>query len=113
MPSFTMEELLREAGHNVDVTVTSQSNFQQMRKTKVGERVGRSVDETKALIKKCITEAGEARTVAQICTYLERGDTPHIRNILKTMVQDGELIELASLARSRTMVKFSYNLPQS
>lgn len=111
MPSFKIEDLLRDAGHNVDVTVTSHSNPQGMRRTKVGERPARSVDETKTLIKKCIGEAGEAQTVAQLCTYLERGDTPHIRNILKAMVQDGELIEMTSLARSRTMVKYSYNLP--
>lgn len=111
MPSFTIEQLMQEAGHNVTVAMTSQSNIQQNRKTKVGQVRGRSVDETKALIKKCIEETGRPVTIAEICIYLERSATPHIRNILKGMVETGELIETADLARSRTMVRYWYSLP--
>ena len=110
MPSFKMEELLKDAGLNATVTLTSHSEIPQMRKTKVGERPGRSVDETKALIKKCIEEAGRPVTIAEICIYLERGQTPHIRNILKAMADAGEIVEQADLARSR-WVRFWYSLP--
>lgn len=111
MPSFSMEDLLKTAGHEPDVTITSHSNATQNRKTKVGERPGRPVAETKALIKKCIEEAERPCSIAEICAYLERGATPHIRNILKGLVDSGELIETADLARSRTMVRYWYSLP--
>jgi len=111
MPSYTIEQLMKDAGHNVTVPLTSHSETQQTRKTKVGQVRGRSVDETKTLIKKCIEEAGRPVTIAEICIYLERSATPHIRNILKGMVEAGELIETADLARSRTMVRYWYSLP--
>ena len=111
MPSFTIEQLIREAGYNVTVPMTSQSEPQQTRKTKVGQVRGRSIDETKTMIKTCIKEAGRPMTIAEICVCLERAQTPHIRNILKGMAEAGELIEGADLARSRTMVRFWYSLP--
>lgn len=111
MATISMKDLLETAGNDANVTITSHSNATQNRKTKVGERPGRPVSETKALIKKCIEDAERPCSIAEICTYLERGATPHIRNILKGMVDAGELIETADLARSRTMVRYWYSLP--
>jgi len=111
MPSYSIEDLMKDAGYNVMSQVTSHSETQQTRKAKVGQVRGRSVDETKQLIKKCISEAGKPMTIAEICTCLERGQTPHIRNILKSMAETGELLEQADLARSRTMVRYWYSLP--
>lgn len=111
MPTFTVQQLIDELGYNATVPMTSQSEIQQTRKTRVGQVRGRSVEETKTIIKTCIKEAGRAMTIAEICVCLERAQTPHIRNILKGMAEAGELIEGADLARSRTMVRFWYSLP--
>ncbi len=111
MPTYTVEQLMRELGQNATVSLTSHSEIQQTRKAKVGQVRGRSIDETKTLIKNCITEAGRPMTIAEICICLERAQTPHIRNILKVMAQTGELVEQADLARSRQMVRFWYSLP--
>lgn len=115
MPSYSIEDLLKSEGVTVTEDATSQLTSRlhapSMRKTVVGERPGRSAQETKALIKTCLSEAGRGMSVAEICVCLERGVTPNIRNILKAMVEDGELILGADLARNKTSIRYWYRLP--
>lgn len=115
MPSFSMEELKRSMGldPNVSLTSVSTSHSQNGEKglKKMGQVRGRSIPETKELIKKCISEAGRPVSVAEICTYLERKQTPHIRNLLHQMGDSGELIENADLAPSTMLTRFWYSLP--
>lgn len=116
MPSFTMEELKRSMGldPNVSLTSASTSHSEDAKKgfKAMGQVRGRSIPETKELIKKCIMEAGRPVSVAEICTYLERKQTPHIRNLLHQMGDAGELIEEADLAPSRMLTRFWYSLPR-
>lgn len=115
MPSFTVEELMRSMGLNPDVALTSQSTSYSPTGGKevkrMGQVRGRSIPETKELIKNAISEAGRPLSVAEICIALERKQTPHIRNLLHQMGDSGELIENADLAPSKMLTRFWYSLP--
>jgi predicted MarR family transcription regulator len=115
MPSFTMQELMRSMGLNPDVALTSpltsHSPTGGKEVKRMGQVRGRSIPETKELIKKAISEAGRPLSVAEICVVLERKQTPHIRNLLHQMGDSGELIENADLAPSKMLTRFWYSLP--
>ena len=111
MASFKIEDLLKTAGFDPTSSQPSQSETIQARKTRVGQRPGRSIQETKDLIKKFVEDTGRPVLIPEICIYLERVQTPHIRKILHDMAEAGELVEQADLARSRTMVRYWYSLP--
>lgn len=111
MPSFSMDELKKSLGLNATVVTTSHTEIPREGFSRVGERRGRSIDETKALIKSAIHDAGRAMTMGEICIVLERKQTPHIRKILHDMGDAGELIEVADLAPNKMMTRFWYSLP--
>lgn len=112
MPTFTPEELMQSLG--MSATVAPTSHFENRREAyqRVGQIRGRSVEETKTLIKKAIQEAGRPMSFAEICAYLERKQTPHLRKMLHEMGDAGELVEEADLAPSRMMTRFWYSLPR-
>lgn len=115
MPSFTMDELKRSLGIDPNVSVTSPSTSHSPTGEKgfkrMGQVRGRSIPETKELIKKALSEADRPLSFAEICAYLERKQTPHLRNLLHQMGDSGELIEQADLAPSRMLTRFWYSLP--
>jgi len=111
MPTITMDDLKKSLG--IDPTVALTSHLETAKKgfKPVGQVRGRSIPETKQLIKKAIGEAGRPMSFAEICAYLERKQTPHLRNLLHEMGDAGELVETVDLAPSRMMTRFWYSLP--
>lgn len=116
MPTIKIEELMRSVGLDPDIVMTSTSTSHSQNGEKgfkrMGQVRGRSIPETKELIKNGIREAGRPLSVAEICVILERKSTPHIRNLLHQMGDSGELIEQADLAPSRMLTRFWYSLPE-
>lgn len=116
MPRILMDELKRSMGYSDDVSLTSpmtsNSEKSERGKTIVGRMQGRTVDESKALIKSVLSNATEPMTRGEIFKAMERKNTPHLRNILNEMVAAGEVIEETDLAVSRMMVRYWYSLPR-
>lgn len=116
MPRILMDELKKSMGYSDDVQwtsmSTSNSDKSEKGKVAVGRVEGRTIEETKALIKTVLSEAEDSMTRGEICKAIERKNTPHIRNILSQMVNDGEIIEETGLAVSRMMVRYLYSLPR-
>jgi len=116
MPSYTREEFLKSMGLDPNISLTSlvTSNSAQAEKgiKTVGRVQGRTVEETKTLIKSVLSEATEPMTRGDIFKKIERKNTPHLRNILWEMVAAGEIIEETDLAVSRMMVRYWYSLPR-
>lgn len=116
MARISMEELKQSLGldPNISLTslVTSNSEKSEKGSMRVGRIQGRTVDETKALIKKVLSGAEEPMTRGEIFKAIERKNTPHLRNILTQMVDAGEVIEDADLAPSRMMTRYWYSLPR-
>lgn len=114
MPSYTISELMQQMGLNPDVQLTSPetSNSQKAEKgsTTMGRVQGRTVEESKALIKNVLSEAKEPMTRGEIFKAIGRKNTPHLRNILSEMVASGDVIEEADLAVSRMMSRYWYTL---
>lgn len=111
MPTFTMDEIKRSLGIDPTVSVTSHSDNAKKGHKAMGQVRGRSIPETKELIKKGIKEADRALSFTEICALLERKQTPHLRKLLHDMGDSGELIETVDLAPSRMLTRFWYSLP--
>jgi len=110
MPSFTMDEIKRALGIDPTVSLTSHSENAKKGFKPMGQTRGRPIPETKALIKTAIQEAGRPLSFPEICLYLERKQTPHLRKLLHDMGDSGELIETADLAPSQMLPRFWYSL---
>jgi hypothetical protein len=106
-----MDDLKKSLGLNATVEPTSYTEKTDGRVSRVGEPRGRSVAETKELIKQAIKEAGRPMSYIQICAAVQRKQTPHMRNMLHQMGDSGELIETVDIAPSRMMTRFWYSLP--
>jgi len=77
----------------------------------VGQIRGRSVPETKELIKQAIRNTGRPMSFIELCAAVERKQTPHMRKILHDMGDSGELLESIDMAPSRMMTRYWYSLP--
>jgi len=111
MASFSMDDLKRSLGLNATVEPTSYSEKTEGRKTTVGQIRGRSVPETKELIKQAIRATGRPMSFIELCAAVERKQTPHMRKILHDMGDSGELLESIDMAPSRMMTRYWYSLP--
>jgi len=112
MATFSISDLMKSMGMNATVQSTSHSEKPEGRKTTVGHIRGRSIPETKELIKQAIVAAGRPISVKEVCEALERKQTPHMRNILHQMGDSGELLESIDMAQSKMMTRFWYSLPE-
>lgn len=111
MASFSMDQLRKEAGEPATVVLPSHSRNERLRDRAMGRVSRRTVDETKMLIKTCVLEARRAVTFLEICDYLERRPTPHLRGIVAELVRGGELLVEADDAPGGIMARFWYSLP--
>lgn len=111
MPSYTIEELVKQQFGGGDVTLPLQQNHPMGRNATVGRRQKRSVLETRELIKNYIQERGRPCLILEICDHLERKATPHLRSILTEMVRAGELVQSSDIAAGAVMPRFWYALP--
>lgn len=117
MATIKMTDLKQSLGIDPDVSLTSiltsNSEKSEKGKTIVGRVEGRTIEETKALIKSVLSQADDSMTRGEICKAIERKNTPHIRNILAEMVASGEIVEETGMAVSRMMVRYLYSLPRN
>lgn len=113
MATISMAELRQSMGLNETVQSTSHYENQEGRNARVGHTRGRSIPETKELIKQAIIAAGRPISVMEVCNALNRKQTPHMRKILHDMGDTGELLESIDLAPSKMMTRFWYSLPKS
>lgn len=115
MARISMDELKQSMGLDPKVSLTSpmtsHSEKSEKGSMRVGRIQGRTVDETKVLIKRVLAGAKEPMTRGEIFKAIERKNTPHLRNILTQLVDAGEVIEDADLAPSRMLTRFWYSLP--
>lgn len=111
MPTFSMDEIKQSLGIDPTVPLTSYSEIKQKGFKAMGQVRGRSIPETKELIKKGIEAAGRPMSFVEICALLERKQTPHLRKLLHDMGDSGELVEAVDLAPSRMLTRYWYSLP--
>lgn len=111
MATFSISDLMQSMGMNAMVPSTSHSENTEKGKARVGHTRGRSIPETKELIKQAIIAAGRPISVKEACEALGRKQTPHLRGILHQMGDSGELLESIDIAPSKMMTRFWYSLP--
>ena len=111
MPTFKMSDLQQSEDISTTVVRPSQGNYQRGRDKAMGRVVRRTVEETKMLIMTCVFEAGRPVTFLEICDYLERRPTPHLRGIVNEIAKDGQLLQEADEAPGGIMPRFWYRLP--
>lgn len=110
MATFNMDDLKKSLGIDPTVVLTSHSENTKKGFKPMGQTRGRPIPETKVLIKTAIKEAGRPLSFPEICVYLERKQTPHLRKLLHEMGDAGELIETADMAPSGMLPRFWYAL---
>jgi hypothetical protein len=110
MPTFRMEDL--ENGNNrIDtVSIPYRSEKSDRSNKAMGQVARRSLDETKKLIKNIIKKEKRAMTFREIAHSIERKPTPHLRQILKDMIDSGELVQKADDAPAGNMDRFWYDV---
>lgn len=111
MPSFTIDEIKKSLGIDTTVVETSLPEKTQKGFKAMGQVTGRSIPETKELIKKGIEAAGRPLSFGEICAILERKKAPHIRKLLHEMGDSGELVETTEIAANRMLTWYWYSLP--
>lgn len=111
MARFTLEDLARGLDDSATVSLQSRSQKNHDGDTSVGETGRRPLEETKALIKKVIRKEKRALKLREIARLIDRRPTPRLRQILKDMVDFGELIQDSDTAVAGNMERFWYYLP--
>lgn len=111
MPTYKMDELRKEFGDNATVMRPSHTEINQGAKVTMGEMRSRPLHETKTLILRCCELMERPTSVLEICTFLDRRPTPHLRSILREMSAAGELVESNDIAPNGMMIRYWYSLP--
>lgn len=111
MPNININGVVYEVDFDTDVSMTSNSKNREKGKIAVGQVDGRTVEQTKTLIKTVLSLAEEPMTRGQISKAIDRKNTPHFRNILTELVNAGEVIEVVGVSVSLTMARYFYSLP--
>jgi CTP-dependent riboflavin kinase len=94
MPSFSRDDLERSVIGSA-FNPQSTHSFQSVEEvTRVGRRKKdrrRTAEDTAKLIKKFLVKQGKWVTLLDICDHLDRAPGPHLRRILDTMIEAGEV----------------------
>lgn len=93
MATFSMQDLMDQEPGGAFNARSTRLFGNQGGEPAVGRRRRRLATDTAALIRKFMAEQTEPVLLLDICDYLERRPGPHLRRILREMVQDGELIQ--------------------
>jgi hypothetical protein len=112
MPNININGVIYEVDYDTDVQMTSNSRNGEKGNIAVGQVQGRTIEQTKSLIKTVLSLADEPMTRGQICKAIDRKNTPHFRNTLAELVRAGEVIEETGVSVSLTMVRYEYSLPR-
>jgi len=115
MATINMNDLKLSMGIDPNASETSPMTSVAKKSEKgsmtVGRLQGRTIDESKALIKKVLAGATEPMTRSEIFKAMDRKNTPHLRNILTQLVDAGEVMEEVELAPNRLLTCYWYWLP--
>lgn len=111
MPSIRRDDLERE----VYSSALNAHSTHLISKTEEVTTVGRKkrdrrrkADETQRLIKKFLIKQGGWVTLLAICDHLERDPGPHLRKILVTMIDAGEVEATHDFAAGPTIPRYLY-----
>lgn len=115
MPSFSREELEQSVYGGALNARSTQSVLKSEEVTRVGRKKKdrrRNADETAKLIKKFLVKHDGWVTLLDICNSLDRSPGPHIRRILETMIEAGEVDRVQDFGASPLIPRYLYkNLP--
>jgi hypothetical protein len=110
-----IEDLIKQVTGRETVSEPSQSKIAERGKRTVGEKPfqdHRPRSATETLIKNMLKEAGRSMTFREIARGLNRSASPHLRALIMSMVEDGQLIESAdTVPNNERMARFWYSLP--
>jgi predicted MarR family transcription regulator len=106
-----MDEIKQSLGLPTTVVETSHTEAIKKGFKPMGQVRGRSIPETKELILQGIKEADRSLNFNEICAYLDRKKTPHLRQLLHAMADAGQLVETVEVATSAMLPRFWYSLP--
>lgn len=111
--SFSREDLF---GQNGDETIT-----QSLHPKKSGERISpvgrlqyrgyRSREETEALIKSALKDAGKRLKFREVARAVDRSANPFLRQILDDMFARGEVIKTEDVSPNEQLPRYWYELP--
>lgn len=111
MPSFSREDLERSVDPGAFNLRSTHSNLASEEVTRVGRRKKdrrRTADETEKLIKKYLNKQGGWVTLLSICEVLDRDPGPHLRRILDTMIQAGEVLRKTDYGAGPSIPRYLY-----
>lgn len=116
MPSFSMDDLIKQAGETETVMRPLHQKIGRGGKQAVGEKgyqAHRSREDTETLIKNYLAQVGEPMSIIAIARHLERTASPHFRSIVLDMTRAGHLVESVDVAPNGRMIRYLYSLPQA
>jgi hypothetical protein len=111
MPSFSREELERSVPDGAFNVRSTHSNLTSEEVTRVGRRKKdrrRTADETSKLIKKYLSKQVGWSTLLSICEALDRDPGPHLRRILDTMIESGEVLRKTDYGAGPSIPRYLY-----
>lgn len=111
MPSFSREDLERSVGDSAFNVRSTHSILKAEEVATVGRRKKdrrRTAEETRKLIKRFLVKQGGWVTLLAICDHLERDPGPHLRRILVTMIDAGEVEGTQDFAAGPTIPRYLY-----
>lgn len=111
MPNFDRDALRGDALRSALDAHSTHSILTSEEVTRVGRRKKdrrRTADETSKLIKKHLTKQGGWTTLLSICEALDRDPGPHLRRILDTMIQDGEVLRKTDYGAGPSIPRYLY-----
>lgn len=111
MPSFSREELEQSVSGSAFNLRSTHSNLTSEEVARVGRRKKdrrRTAEETEKLIKKYLNKQGGWVTLLAICEVLDRDPGPHLRRILDTMIQAGEVLRKTDHGAGPSIPRYLY-----
>lgn len=111
MPSFSREELEQSVPSGAFNARSTHAILSSEEVTRVGRRKKdrrRTADESSKLIKKFLIKQGGWTTLLAICEALDRDPGPHLRRILDTMIEAGEILRKTDYGAGPSIPRYLY-----
>lgn len=111
MATFNRDELEKSVPDGAFNVRSTHSVLQGEEIARVGRRKKdrrRTADETTKLIKKFLVKQGIWVTLLTICEHLERDPGPHLRRILDTMIEAGEVERVQDFGAGPSIPRYLY-----
>jgi hypothetical protein len=111
MATFNRDELEKSVPDGAFNVRSTHSILQAEEVTRVGRRKKdkrRKAEDTAKLIKKFLIKQGTWVTLLTICEHLERDPGPHLRRILDTMIDAGEVERVQDFGAGPSIPRYLY-----